>query len=338
MLLAAEGGRNPRDRPDRRLHGGHGREVAGALCAIPSCGSRRDRQDGIAPKYGLAEQKRILAMLDEPPPDGYANWTAPLLSRALGEASQGPQRAKLDGVAREGDIHEQYIWRFLRAQKIDLSGRKSWCESNDPEFVAKVTGRHDKRRRRVELLDFMNQIVADHPDREIHVVLDHLSTHKPKRDLWLARHPNVRLHDTPTHTSWLDQIEIWFSTPSGRRMVPVAAGHHVAAHLERRGSSCPRGRSGSGSGRHIEKGGSVEQVFEGIGYRCGSVGRDPHPAATVHDRVRLSGRVHARSLRTRQRGVRTDAGKPRARAPAQDRGADRRRLANRAGGLAAPYR
>ena len=42
-------------------------------------------------------------------------------------------------LARElGDIHEQYIWRFLRAQKIDLSGRKSWCESNDPEFVSKA--------------------------------------------------------------------------------------------------------------------------------------------------------------------------------------------------------
>jgi len=75
---------------------------------------------GAAPKYGPAEQKRILAMLDQPPPDGYANWTAPLLARAL------------------GDVHEQYIWRFLRARKIDLSGRKSWCESNDPEFVAKA--------------------------------------------------------------------------------------------------------------------------------------------------------------------------------------------------------
>ena len=32
----------------------------------------------------------------------------------------------------------QYVWRFLRAQKIDLSGRKSWCESNDPDFVAKA--------------------------------------------------------------------------------------------------------------------------------------------------------------------------------------------------------
>jgi hypothetical protein len=36
------------------------------------------------------------------------------------------------------DVHEQYIWRFLRTQKIDLAGRKSWCESDDPAFAAKA--------------------------------------------------------------------------------------------------------------------------------------------------------------------------------------------------------
>jgi len=43
------------------------------------------------------------------------------------------------------------------------------------------------------------------------VVLDNLSTHKPKRDLWLARHPDVHFRYTPTHTFWLNQIGIWFS-------------------------------------------------------------------------------------------------------------------------------
>ena len=55
------------------------------------------------------------------------------------------------------------------------------------------------------------KVVADHPDREIHVVLDNLSTHKPKRDMWLKRHKNVHFHFTPTHASWLNQVEIWFS-------------------------------------------------------------------------------------------------------------------------------
>jgi hypothetical protein len=41
-------------------------------------------------------------------------------------------------AAALGDVDVQYIWRFLRAQKIDLVGRKSWCESSDPEFAAKA--------------------------------------------------------------------------------------------------------------------------------------------------------------------------------------------------------
>ena len=75
---------------------------------------------GNDPKYGSEHRQSILALLDKPPPAGYSNWTAPLLAREL------------------VDIHEQYIWRFLRSQKIDLSGRKSWCQSTDPDFVPKA--------------------------------------------------------------------------------------------------------------------------------------------------------------------------------------------------------
>ena len=74
-----------------------------------------------------------------------------------------------------------------------------------------IQAKHTKRRRRLEFLDFMNEVVADHPDQQIHVILDNLKTHKPKRDLWLARHDNVHFHFTPTHASWLNQVEIWFS-------------------------------------------------------------------------------------------------------------------------------
>jgi transposase len=79
-----------------------------------------------------------------------------------------------------------------------------------------VMGRHYQRRRRVEFLDFMTRTVAQHPGKEIHVILDNLSTPKPKRDMWLARHPNVRFHHTPTYASWLNQIEIWFSILDGK--------------------------------------------------------------------------------------------------------------------------
>src|SRR3954466_4263383 len=75
---------------------------------------------GKTPTYGRATNKRILALLDQPPPAGYARWTGPLLAKAL------------------GDVDVQYVWRFLRAHNIDLAARKSWCESNDPAFVAKA--------------------------------------------------------------------------------------------------------------------------------------------------------------------------------------------------------
>jgi len=70
---------------------------------------------------------------------------------------------------------------------------------------------HYRHRRRREFLDFMNQTVALYADRELHVVLDNLNTHKPKHDRWLARHPQVHFHYIPTHASWLNQVEVWFS-------------------------------------------------------------------------------------------------------------------------------
>jgi transposase len=75
---------------------------------------------GKEPIYTKATDKRILALLDKPVADGFARWTGPLLAAAL------------------GDVDVQYVWRFLRSHKIDLAARKSWCESNDPEFSAKA--------------------------------------------------------------------------------------------------------------------------------------------------------------------------------------------------------
>jgi hypothetical protein len=59
-------------------------------------------------------------VLDRLPPKGFARWNGPLIAKAL------------------GDVDVQYVWRSLRKHKIDLGGRKSWCESNDPEFASKA--------------------------------------------------------------------------------------------------------------------------------------------------------------------------------------------------------
>ncbi len=83
--------------------------------------------------------------------------------------------------------------------------------------TGRVEAGHYRRRLRREFLDFMNELVTGYgPETKLHVVLDNLGTHKPKHDCWLACHPNVNLHFTPTHASWLNQIEVWFSILSHR--------------------------------------------------------------------------------------------------------------------------
>lgn len=65
-------------------------------------------------------------------------------------------------------------------------------------------------KKRPDFQAFMDDVIKDVPDtQEVHVILDNYATHK-KNDAWLALHPNVRFHFTPTSASWLNQVEIWF--------------------------------------------------------------------------------------------------------------------------------
>ncbi len=75
---------------------------------------------GAESEYGVETDRRIRSLRDANPPEGYANWTGPLIARAL------------------GDVRAQNVWRYLRADDIYVSGRKSWCESNDPECISKA--------------------------------------------------------------------------------------------------------------------------------------------------------------------------------------------------------
>lgn len=77
--------------------------------------------------------------------------------------------------------------------------------------TGEVMGRCFDRHRRTEFLLFMDQVSARHDGRQIHVVTDNLSTHSgPDVDTWLTKHPNITFHFTPTGSSWLNQVEIWF--------------------------------------------------------------------------------------------------------------------------------
>ncbi len=77
------------------------------------------------------------------------------------------------------------------------------------EVLGKTAARHTS----AEFVAFLTDIVVNQPrGKEIHVIADNLSAHKTKQvERFLADHPNVHLHFTPTYSSWLTQVELWFA-------------------------------------------------------------------------------------------------------------------------------
>ena len=77
------------------------------------------------------------------------------------------------------------------------------------EIIGKTAERHTS----AEFVSFLGQIVASQSaGREIHVIADNLSAHKTHQvTAFLAANPNVQLHYTPTYSSWLNQVELWFA-------------------------------------------------------------------------------------------------------------------------------
>ena len=79
--------------------------------------------------------------------------------------------------------------------------------------TGKVEGKTAKRHTSAEFIAFLNQLLSKTRwAKAIHIVLDNLSAHKTKAvEEFLAQHPKVRFHFTPTYSSWLNQVELWFA-------------------------------------------------------------------------------------------------------------------------------
>ncbi|MFB9851697.1 transposase [Micromonospora andamanensis] len=77
---------------------------------------------------------------------------------------------------------------------------------------AQGTARCCPKRRGIEFLAFMKTVAAAYRDRKPHVVVDNLSAHTTDEvNNWLGRHPRIVFHFTPTGSSWLNMVGIWFS-------------------------------------------------------------------------------------------------------------------------------
>lgn len=79
--------------------------------------------------------------------------------------------------------------------------------------TGRIEGMTAARHTSQEFVSFLDRVVATQsPRREIHLIVDNFSAHKTKAvAAWLAAHPRVHMHYTPTYSSWLNQVELWFS-------------------------------------------------------------------------------------------------------------------------------
>jgi len=79
--------------------------------------------------------------------------------------------------------------------------------------TGKVHGKTASRHSSADFIGFLTDLVERNPTgKGIHIVLDNLSAHKTKAaQEFLDRNPQVRFHFTPTYSSWLNQVEIWFA-------------------------------------------------------------------------------------------------------------------------------
>ncbi len=91
-------------------------------------------------------------------------------------------------------------------------GTLSLYAALNPE-TGEVIGQTAPRHTSEEFVTFLKDVVSTQPvEREIHVILDNFSAHKTTLvKQFLLEHPQVNLHFTPTYSSWLNQVESWFS-------------------------------------------------------------------------------------------------------------------------------
>ena len=101
---------------------------------------------------------------------------------------------------------ERHGFEYVRHGTLSLYAA---LDTKTGAVLGKTTARHTSQ----EFVAFLADLISQQPeDQEIHIILDNLSAHKTQRVRdFLAEHPNLHLHFTPTYSSWLNQVELWFN-------------------------------------------------------------------------------------------------------------------------------
>src|SRR5215475_8924758 len=101
---------------------------------------------------------------------------------------------------------ERHGFEYYRHGTLSLYAA---LDTKTGRVYGKTSARHTSR----DFVAFLEEIVSLCPRRQqIHIILDNLAAHKTQlvRE-FLARHPRVQFHFTPTYSTWLNQVELWFA-------------------------------------------------------------------------------------------------------------------------------
>jgi len=198
-----------------------------------------------------AVQGKVLKKIQKAPPDGSTHWSCRKMARELGvskstvqriwaRARLRPHRLERYMASEDPDFEKKavdIIGLYLNPPQhaavfcVDEKSAIQALDRLDPRLPlyyrhgtlslyaaldvksGRVEGKTAVRHTSEEFVDFLGRLLAKGRwAKEIHIVLDNLSAHKTKKvGAFLEAHPKVRLHFTPTYSSWLNQVEIWFS-------------------------------------------------------------------------------------------------------------------------------
>lgn len=81
-------------------------------------------------------------------------------------------------------------------------------------YDGEVFGKVSERKKASDFLEFLKGVYSrwGAPKRTLHIIVDSYGTHTSQLVTdWMAEHPDVVFHFTPSHGSWLNQVELWFS-------------------------------------------------------------------------------------------------------------------------------
>lgn len=223
-LNDAEGrGRKPEISPEKQA------KVVSLACSKPDNGKLRRSQRDIASEVGIS-QSRVCEILDRtdlrshkteywcgksPDPEFEAKQT-----QIIGLYMNPPENALVICVDEKTQIQAlgrtQAVLPMKEGENRKLTS--TYKRNGTACLLAAllvhqgdIEGKCVEKNNHESFLELLKELNINYGDKELHIIADNLSIHKHEKvKRWIKKHKNIHIHFTPTYSSWLNQIEIWF--------------------------------------------------------------------------------------------------------------------------------